>query len=55
MTHFGYIAAGYGLTAVLIGAYAYWIGARARALLSADQATPSVSTSSGPDEGPESS
>lgn len=32
MTHFGYIVAGYGLTAAILGAYAWWIRARSRAL-----------------------
>lgn len=36
MTHFGYIVAGYGLTAGMIGAYALWMRARHRALLALD-------------------
>jgi len=32
MTHFGYIVAGYGLTAAILGGYAWWIRVRSRAL-----------------------
>ena len=32
MTHVGYLVAGYGITALALGGYAWWVLARARSL-----------------------